>query len=297
MFKNLNSEALGVSGSQSQLIEMALSFGFKGIDLDILDFTEQVKAHGLPHARRLIDSAKLKLGSFKLPVDWRGDDATFKKDLDLLPAYIATAAELGCTRVVTHVEPGCDQRPYHQNFEFHRQRLTEIAKKLEPSGIRLGVGFIAAADVRHGKAFEFIHNLDALLMLLSMVTAKNVGVSLDVWQLYAGGGSIDSLKKLTAEKIVTVQLADATNDPAAEKWHSKNRLFPGETGVIDCPAILVALAEKGYDGPVTPVPHVNRVANMRRDAIAKLAGEKLDQVWKAAGLSPAGKLAASTAKR
>ena len=68
MFKNLNTEALGLSASQSELIELALSFGFKGIDLDVVDFSAQVKEHGLPKARRLLDSAKLKIGAFKLPV-------------------------------------------------------------------------------------------------------------------------------------------------------------------------------------------------------------------------------------
>ncbi len=36
MFKNLSSKHLGVSGSQNELIELALSFGFKGFDLDIV---------------------------------------------------------------------------------------------------------------------------------------------------------------------------------------------------------------------------------------------------------------------
>ena len=66
-------------------------------------------------------------------------------------------------------------------------------------------------------------------------------------------------------------------------------MLPGETGVIDTAAALVALAEMGYDGPVTPAPDKSQLRGMRRDAIVKAAGEKLDAVWKRAGLNAVGK--------
>ena len=37
MFKNLSPRALALSGSQSELIESALSFGFRGLDLDLME--------------------------------------------------------------------------------------------------------------------------------------------------------------------------------------------------------------------------------------------------------------------
>jgi hypothetical protein len=49
MFKNLSPEALGVSGRQSEMIELALSFGFKGLDLDIIELADSAKSHA--HAR------------------------------------------------------------------------------------------------------------------------------------------------------------------------------------------------------------------------------------------------------
>ena len=38
MFKNLSPETLGISGQQNEVIELALSFGFKGIDLNAVEF-------------------------------------------------------------------------------------------------------------------------------------------------------------------------------------------------------------------------------------------------------------------
>ena len=58
MFKNLNPSALGVSGHQSEILELALTYGFRGIDLNIVEFATRVKLRGMPYARRLIDSAR-----------------------------------------------------------------------------------------------------------------------------------------------------------------------------------------------------------------------------------------------
>jgi sugar phosphate isomerase/epimerase len=296
MFKNLSTQALSVTLTQSELIEQALSNGFKGVDLDLADFAAQVKQRGLPHARRLLDSAKLKLGSFALPVVWQGDDATFKQDLAKLPPAAELARDLGCTRAVTTMQPASDVRPYHQNFEFHRQRFAELAQALVPYNIRLGIAFQATAQHRHGRAFEFIHTLDALAMLIGMAGQPNLGVALDVWDLHVAGGGIDQVRKLTAKQVVTVSLADAPRDLDPTTCQDDARLLPGETGAIDSAALLTALAEMGYDGPVTPKPHPSRFQGQRRDAIVKQAGAALDGVWKAAGLNAAGKLAATAKK-
>ena len=37
MFRNLSASALGITGRQSEIIELSLSYGFKGIDIDLLD--------------------------------------------------------------------------------------------------------------------------------------------------------------------------------------------------------------------------------------------------------------------
>jgi sugar phosphate isomerase/epimerase len=293
MFKNLSLEALGISGTQNETIELALSNGFKGIDLDLLELGRQVEARGMPHARRLLDSAKLKYGGFELPLPLSSDDAAWQRDLEQLKKLAALAAELGCTRAVTTLAPASDERPYHQNFEFHRQRLGAAAGVLEPLGVRLGVGFLAPAEQRQGMQFEFIYQFAPLLMLLNMVGRRNVGVVLDLWQLHAAGGGLDEIRGLAADQVVAVRVADFPADAPREAARDEQRLLPGETGVIDTPAALVALAEKGYDGPVTPYPHRSHFQGQRREEIARRAGQALDAVWKSAGLSPAGKLAAA----
>jgi sugar phosphate isomerase/epimerase len=291
MFKNLSPQALAISGRQSELIELALSFGFRGLDLDFVEFADQVKSHGLAHAKRLLDSAKLQIGGFTLPTRWQADETTFREDMALLPTWAPGAAEGGFRRALTWIEPASDEAPFHQNFETGRKRLTELAKALEVHGIRLGVGFTAAAEARVGKAFEFIHSLDALLMLLMGVPAKNVGMIVDLWDLHVTGGALDAVRKLGGERLVAVRLADAPSDVAPADLKSNQRMLPGDGGAIDSAAALVTLAEMGFDGPVTPAPHPEQLKGMRREAAVKRVGESLDRVWKGAGLSVAGKLA------
>jgi sugar phosphate isomerase/epimerase len=291
MFKTLNTSALGISGNQSEIIELALTYGFQAMELDVVDFATRVKLRGMPYARRLIDSAKILISSFRLPFDWETDEDVFQKNLEKLGGYANAAAEVGCTSCLATVAAGGDVRPYHENFEFHRGRFAEICKALEPSGIRLGVGYRAAASLRKEKAFQFIHEQDALGLLLNMVDAPNIGMVLDIWDLVVSGGSIEGIRSIPVDQIVAVQLADLPEDAVPTEATEEARLLPGATGTIDSPAALAILAELGYDGPVAAKPHRSVLGTTRRDPIARRVGEALDAVWKSAGLTPQGTLA------
>lgn len=293
MFRNLSLEALGLSGQQdSELIESALSNGFKGVSLDLPAFQQRVQSQGLDRARRLFESAKLKFGVAALPFSPAAADADFQAGLAQLPAWAELSAQLGCTRWETSLLPASDERPYHANFEFYRGRLGQVAQALAAHGIRLGVGFDAAPDARRDRAFEFIHSAEATAMLVGMAGASNLGLIVDLWQIFAAGGSFDAVRKLPAQQIVAVRLADAKTGTQPGDAAAESRVLPGETGVIDAVAALTALAELGYDGPVTPTAHPSRFAGQGRQAILKAARESLDAVWKGAGLTPSGKLAA-----
>ncbi len=291
MYRNLNASVLGVSGHQSEIIELALTYGFQGLDIDIAEYTTRVKLHGVPYARRLVTSARLKMGTFALPLELNADDATFTKKLQKLAEYAQVAAEVDCTRCVTSLIPADEKRPYHENFEFYRQRLAAVCGVLRPSGVRLGVGFLAADYLRKGQAFQFIHDLDALTLLLNMVSAPNIGLLLDLWDLSVGGGSADTIRKLPAGQIVAVQVANYPAGTPAAELTEDSRLLPSiDGGAIDVAACLAALAEMGYDGPITAMPSRGILKSHRRDMIVKEAAESLHRAWKAAGIGPTGKL-------
>lgn len=297
MYRNLCAPVLGVSGRESELIELALSFGFRGMDLDLADLNSRVAQHGLAHARRLTDSAKLQLACLRLPLDVEeADDAAFAAQLAALPGQLDAAAQMGCTAALTTLAPATDLRPYHENFELHRKRYAAIADALAPLKMKLGVAFLAPAEERREKHFEFIHDFAALLVLLSTIGRDAVGVVLDNWQLHACGAAPDAWRALPVGQIIAVYLADAPEGVAPEALTRDQRSLPGTTGVLDSAALLTALAEAGYRGPVSPAPGPQASAGQTREALVKAAGQALDAVWKAAGLSPSGKLTATATK-
>jgi sugar phosphate isomerase/epimerase len=290
MFRNLSLDGLGVSGRQSELIEWTLSYGFKGFDLDLREFKRQVDSSGLERTQRLISGARLKFGTFELPVNWQGDEETFKSDLAALPPLAELAAALGCPRARTTIEPAGDIRPYHENFELCRRRCAELASVLAPHKIRLGLGFVAPAAARRDRAFQFVHTFDALTTLARTAGAANVGIVLDVWHWHVAGGTLEQLQALAAKDIVAVNLSDATTMAGDDSASESTRVLPGENGTIDAPAILAHLASVGYDGPVTPTPHRSRFTGMKREDIVKLTAQAMDKVWQGAGVSKSGKL-------
>lgn len=281
MFKNLSPATLGASGSQSEIIELALTYGFAGMDLNIVDFATTVRLKGVAYARRLLESARLRIGTFPLPFDGDADDAVFQRELKKLPEYAECAAGVGCTRCTALVAPASDSRPYHENFEFHRRRFQEICAVLEPAGIRLAVGFQAAENLRQNRAFQFIHDLDALTLLLSMVGAPNLGLLFDLWEIAAGGGSVESVGKLPPPEILAVQVADMPADIPLDQLDEKSRLFPGEEDSrLDFAGFFGLLRDKGYDGPVTVQPSRSLLQGRRRDLIVKQMSESLDKIMR-----------------
>jgi sugar phosphate isomerase/epimerase len=295
MFKNLSPRGLGISGRQSEIIELALSFGFHGLDLDIADFADQVEAYGLPHARRLLDSARVRIGTIRLPVTWDTwdkDEATYRSGLETLPHLAELAAAVGARRCVTTVMPASDERPYHENFEFQRRRLAEMASILQAHQIQLGLEMVAPAHHRAGKAFQFIHTFDALALLAKSVSGVPVGVVLDAWHLHVARTPFDEIQKLPPDLITAVYMSDA---PAGADEHcdESQRHLPGTLGTIDPVPMLLFLGEIGYTGPVSPRADASTLAGKRRDEIVRLASQQLDHSWKAAGLNSTGKLAAA----
>jgi sugar phosphate isomerase/epimerase len=280
MYRSLNCESLGVSGRQSEVIELALTYRFGGMDINMSDFVKQVELRGLEHARRFIDSAKIKIGGFDLPIRWQGDDATFREDLAQLPHIAETAAAIGALTCRTVVMPTCAERPYHENFEFHRQRLTEMADHL--GAVRLGLDFLAPAYHREENQFHFISSAEPLVLLAKTINSPNLGVMLDVWNWHVGGHGLDLIKELSADQIAGVRLADLQADADRETVREDQRLLPGRGGAIDSEAILRQLMEIGYEGPVTPYPNPASFSAMTRDSIVKEAGDTLEAMYKAA---------------
>ncbi len=286
MYRNLNVESLGVSGRQSELIELALTYKFRGLDLDMAAFAKQVELRGAEHAQRFLQSSGIRVGGFPLPVRWQGDDEVFRADLQKLEAVATVAAEVGAKGCYTNVMAASDERPFQDNFEFHRARFSEIAEVLAPHGVRLGLGFLAPSHHRKDRQHQFISTADALLTLMKMVVGSNVGVCLDLWHWHLGGGTVEQVRELSADQIVLVRVADLPAGADAETATEEQRLLPGSTGVVPAAAVLKHLSEIEYGGPVTPYPHPKQFSGTTRDQTVLQTADALKKVWPSVVAAP-----------
>ncbi len=283
MFRNLSTVGLPLSGRQSELIELTLSFGFDGMDIDILDMQKQAAAYGVQHARRLLVSARLKSGVFHLPVRLDGTDAEFAVDLAELPARLEIAAACECSRAVATLAPGSAEHSFKDFFELHRTRLNTIGDMLAPHGIMLGLAIRPEAAAREELPNAFIHTFEGLIGLVAMAHER-VGVVVDAWALYVTGESLDLIAKVPKGRIVEVRLSDAPQDKPAAELTATERLMPGETGVIAMGPVVAAAAAAGFDGPATPWADRSTLAGRGREKIVRLSGERMEQAWTEAGL-------------
>ncbi|MFM1903084.1 MAG: hypothetical protein RLZZ440_984 [Planctomycetota bacterium] len=283
MFRNLSTFGLPLSGRPSELIELALSFGFDGMDIDILDLQKQAEVYGVEHARRLMVSARLKSGSFPLPVRLDAADAEFEADLAALPAILELATAAEAPRAVATIAPGSDEHSFKDFFELYRTRLHTIGDMLAPHGIMLGLAIEPEAAARAELAMPFIHTFEGLSGLVA-VAHPQIGAVADAWAMHVTGEPADMISKLPTGRLVEVRLSDAPRSVEASALTAAERLMPGETGVIPAAAILAAAQAAGFEGPVTPWADRSTLAGRGREKIVRLAGERMEQAWKDAGL-------------
>jgi sugar phosphate isomerase/epimerase len=267
------------------MIELARTYGFTGIDIDIVDFGQQVADFGLEDAKRLIEAADLRIGNFPLPVRMYEEEEWYTKDMARLPSLAELASALGCTRCAFTIQPFSDDLPFHQNFEKHAERLGKIGDILATHGVLLGLEFSASASLREGKTFEFIKDLAGLTQLLDAIGKKNVGLLVNSFQLYtAGQDPVAAVGTIPGERIISVQLADAPADVTADKLTDAHRKLPGETHVINHVEFITALKGKNYHGPVTAAPLRGRVKGMGRQRAVMECGNLLTEIFIEAGV-------------
>lgn len=291
MYHNLNTTALGITGRQSELIELALTYGFAGLDLDLSDIVKRARAGGLENARRYVSSAGLRIGEFPLELDWRTSEVTYRTTLAHLKETAGIAAAFGAANCTTTIEPSASELPYHEDFELHRRRLGEVGEVLAAHQIRLGVALpFVPPDAADRDRPAFVRQPETLVTLIKTVGSPHVGLTLDTWTWHVTGGTLAQVCGLPAQQIVAVRFADAPADADGGSLTDQDRCLPGEGGAIDCAAVLRHLAASHFAGPLTLHPHPSRLRSLTRDGIVQRARDVLDALYRSAGVSRSGRL-------
>jgi sugar phosphate isomerase/epimerase len=236
---------------------------------------------GLAPTNSLLAGLKLKPAAVNLPVEFRKDDAAFRKDLDKLPDSAAFAAAINCPRMVTWIMPS-SKTPKAELRALYLKRFRATADVLARSHVRLGLEFLGPLHLRQMEPHEFIWRMNEMLAF-ARECGPNVGLLLDVWHWHHAGATTDDIIKAGRDRIVHVHLSDAPKLPP-EQIRDDERLMPG-TGVINLVGFFRALQEIGYQDFVSIEVFGKFLRDMTPEEDARRGLEAARAVMRKAGVA------------
>lgn len=287
MLKNFSPQSLGINGRQSELIELALTYGFNSMDVDMREMLRRSQRTNLHDAAKYLEAAKIAIGGFDLGINLDADEEAFTSELGGLHPLADLAKQLGATRSYVRLPAATDRLPYHEYFEIQQTRISQIAEVLAGKGIQLGIGFSAGKELDTGKEFPFVRNVEGFLALVKAISASNVGHLIDTWDWVVGDGAMDQLSELTAAEIVAVRLCTLSPDADPSKAISTDRVLPEQDGLLNHVKLVAHLASIGFAGPVSPSASSLSYKGQTRESIVQRAQEAVDGISTAAGLTVA----------
>ena len=259
VLKTLIPGAVGIKDvALPDAVALAARTGFPGLHVDMRQCAAFAGEHGEAALGALFAGAGVRPATFPLPVNWRSDEE-IERDLAALPALATLADRLDCRCAATFVMPGSDERAYAENLRWHAERIRPAAAILGEHGIRLGLEFCGPESFRRPFAHPFLWTVAGAMTLAGEIGLPNVGLLLDAWHVFAGGGDVANLGGLGAGDVVLVHVCDAPAGVPLAELQDLVRAEPLSTGVIDLPAFVRALAAMGYDGPIASEPLGSRL--------------------------------------
>ncbi len=244
---------IGFKGSFQQSVELAMTYGFEGVDPDPAYFSQLTD----DELKGLLDDLKaknLRLGVAGLPVDFRKDTQTFSEGLKNLPATAKLLGRVGVSHLSTYILPFSNDLTYLQNFREHACRLRACAEVLRDNGQRLGIEYVGPRTSWRSGRHPFIHTLSETKELIVAIGTENLGVQLDTYHWYNAEETEEDLLALRSQDVVTVDLNDAPAGLPLDKLMDLSRELPAATGVIPVKSFLEALLKIGYSGPIAAEP-------------------------------------------
>ena len=291
MLKNFSPKSLGINGRQSELIELALTYGFASMDIDMYEILRRSQRTTPDDAAKFLKAAMgegmgrmEQLGGFQLEIDLDADDDAFTSQVGALHPLADLAASLGSTRAYIDLPVATDRLPYHEYFSTQQTRLGQIADVLGGKGIKLGVGFDATKELADTKEFEFVRNVEGLIAMVKAVSNDNVGFIIDTWDWVVGEGGTDQVSEISGSEIVAVRLGSLAEDADPSKATRADCVLPATEGGLNHVNLVKHLVSTGFDGPISPAASPLRYKGQTRENTVTQAQQAIDLICTEAGV-------------
>ena len=112
MYKTLAPDCIGHRVGLEESAPLAEKYGFKGIWFNI----EREARIPVEKTKEILNKHHLKAAGFGLPVEYRKDEETFRKDMEKLEEYAAYARDCGMHRCITWIIPASDELTYEETL-------------------------------------------------------------------------------------------------------------------------------------------------------------------------------------
>lgn len=276
MYKALSPGHIGHSVRFVEVAPAVARAGYEGYWFNIGNDVDG----GIERTKALLKEYNLRPAGFDLPVDFRGSEENFEKDLANLTRSLDFAQGVGLTRCATWIFPASDALDYDENFELHRRRLTPVAKLLDERGMVFGLEFCGPQSLRDAHTYPFIHTLQGMLSLCEAIGTGNMGILMDVYHWETAGQKFEDFDLFKSERqVAVVHINDAHENIAFDKLPDTDRRLPGATGVLRIGRFFEGLQKIGYTGPVTVEPFEPFLQELPFEEAISVVMDSINAVW------------------
>ncbi|HUG91792.1 MAG TPA: sugar phosphate isomerase/epimerase [Planctomycetaceae bacterium] len=215
-------------------IRIAGEAGYQAIELWHDDIDAHLAGGGsLPEIRRAVEDAGLDVPTtIFLKGWWDTSGAIYSRAMDEIRRRLAQAAEVGATYAIAG--PPLGMVEFTVGAERYRN-LLEIGLKF---GVRPAMEYLGFADE--------VNTIEDALAVMDGSGQPEATIVLDPFHCFRGGGPMESIRKLTAERIAISHFNDSPDFPARELQQDPDRVLPGD-GCVDLKTYCNLLREVGYD--------------------------------------------------
>lgn len=229
----IRGQKLGIVGE----LEVAAKAGYREVEPWLGTIADYTKAgNPLKDLRRRIDDLGLKvMSAITFPAWAVDDDAARTKGLEQAKRDMDVIAQLGGGRIAAPPAGVPKDAPL-----LDLRKVAERYRVLLELGGRTGV----VPVLEFWGPSPHLHTLGQAMFVAMESGHKDACILADVYHLYKGGSSIDTLKLAAGSSLVTLHMNDYPAEPQIEEINDSFRVYPGD-GIAPLSKILRTLHDNG----------------------------------------------------
>ena len=215
------------------ILEAVKAAGFGGIEIWNDDVEDD-----LPYWKTRLGESGLQVSTFQLLRDFEGTSkAAMPERLEKAEALMAMMTMINAELLLVCANTDATSS---KNTADMIADLRILARMASARGLRIGFEPLSWS--------AWINDYDKASALVDAVAEESLGLVLDTFHLFSGGGSLDVLDRINVDKLCFVQLNNvhAISPPFIEIARH-HRTFPTE-GIWPVADVVRHLERRGYDG-------------------------------------------------